>query len=850
MNGKKLKKRIAQLLVTAFVFVIAFSFAKDRALAVLGPDEAVRFSQFSSKNNIGVSTLFIGTYLIHMDALTDELYEKAVDSASQSSQMKIYYKSEVGDDLWYDVTDAESLSDIMNSANSVPESDLADLFVQYYVGSDGILIDTSNGAEVNPFDIPDPYDLSKLKELEPLWSQFSDSKTGQTVSEDQYLIDKNSEITGRKRVDRYTYQILSTFFAMDLRDAETDGYDADLKRLYEAYKSLKAEKKQEEAEIVYSLMANVDAARRSVVMNKLAMLDEHALGVLYDLASGSYYTSSGDFRNPYTAGDSNAQDPGYLKSLKESLMQVREHDSEQEVAFQTDPDLISAIGECLQNCQQSYYDTQSKALMDGSTVLGHAQYVFSRQVIDEVSTSGAGNALTYLRDVRNISSNMVRNSESEVYLLDHSLLNLAETQYETALTRGASAEYTREASRGASSAAAEKALDTQMDDLEAKRSELEFLIDAYRMRVSAADGLLYVKGCISWTEGLYASVPDDAFKSRAGSSIDGHANWLKKASTEIRTSEESLKSKMDQLYDKKAELQSKRDQALDDNDLATANLYDDKIAAVDLDIAAEAARTGQSADAELADRIASEALAELAKDPKADVSAAVTALKDLDADEALDKLEDKLEEVGNPSASDAGSGSSDPGKEEGTSSAAIRLSEEDIRSALAAEFGKPVETMGAEDLAMATALVSRLGRNGVAAARSLAADMASLMRSKDSKYLYDQYEDKNPEYINLKTIGLCTDYRYYYDTSKRSVTMSDGGNSIVFVSGSDQIQRGGQEEKLMYKTVSDGTLYLSEEDAGVLLRCYSEYVLNTEYAVCLTESMEGRVNEILGSILE
>ena len=101
------KKFIAYTLVAAMAFVLCFSCVSDRAVALINEEELVRFSSYASRNNIDEGTLFIGTYLIHMDALTDEIYQKAMDSASELDQMNIYYKSEIGEGLWYDVTDAE-----------------------------------------------------------------------------------------------------------------------------------------------------------------------------------------------------------------------------------------------------------------------------------------------------------------------------------------------------------------------------------------------------------------------------------------------------------------------------------------------------------------------------------------------------------------------------------------------------------------------------------------------------------------------------------------------------------------------------------------------------------------------
>ena len=701
-KSRKNRRRsiIGYILVAALTLVLCFSCVGDRALALLNEEELVRFSVYSARNNIEVSTLFIGTYLINIEALNDELYEKALNSASESDQMNMYYKSEVGEGLWYDVTEAESLKDIMNSALSVPESELADLFVQYYVGADGIMIDVLDGREVNPFDVPNPYDLSKLAELEPLWTQYTNSAQVSTVSQDDYLKAKNSETTGNKRVDVYTYQLLSAFFSMDLRDSTTDGYDKDLKRLYQAYKSLKRDGKNEEADIVYSLMASVDAARRSVVMNKLAMLDENALAALYDLSAGKYYTTKGNFKSPYDLGDISANEPRYLKTLKEALMDVngKKVKSDVDVVFQGDPNVLSAIGDSMEKCQESYYDLESKALADADSVLGHAQYAFSRQVIDEISSSGAGNSIAYLRDVRNITESIVKNSESEIYLLDRSLLNLAESRYAEAVAAGASADYSREQSRGASAAALENILNSEMDDLEARRTELEFLIDAYKMRAGAADSLLYVKGCIEWTTGLYQSVPGDDFKARANGSLDSHISWLSETQDQIRQSDESLKSELDKLYEKKEELQRKRDQELDNNNLAAAKKYDDMIAAVDRDILDAAARYGKSADSELANKILNEALEELAKDAKADVTNAVAALNGLQAYDALEKLYSRLDAAGNTSGSEyrTGANADERRSNQILSDALAKLEanpDADVTEEISALYG-----MGAEDI--------------------------------------------------------------------------------------------------------------------------------------------------------
>ncbi|MCR4786231.1 MAG: hypothetical protein K5847_06195 [Lachnospiraceae bacterium] len=862
-------KRIIQIAAVCAIVTGAVLFVRSRALALFNPDDAMRYSEFSSTHTIDNSTLFIGTYLINIGAMTDDLYDKAMNSASESNQTSIYYKSELADGAWFDVTDSETLTDIMNGAESVPESELADLYVQYYVGADGTVKNVKD-EDINPFDIPDPYKLSQLKELEPLWLQYTSSSEANDIDQAGYLNNKNSDNTGNKRTDVYNYQLLSTFFAMDLRDEETDGYDADLARLYEAYKSYKAAGQDEEADIIYNLMAKVDASRRAVVMDKLAVMDLNALDVLNDLANGRYYTVSGNFLDPDSASEKNdddgeedddfndiSEDPDYIVELKESVQHDFEKGDEDEDEWwnplqkdyekdldtasgngsphNADSALTDAIGDCIQNCNQSYNDYQAKALTDSDTVLGHAEYEYSVEVTEQASAGGAGGPIVMLRDVLNIKENVIKHADSEKNLLDTSLLDLAEGDYEEVLTAGEPTGYQTMLNSGAGSAAADTMLNDAMDEAEAKRSELEYLIDAYRQREEAAKALTYVNGCISWTNGLYDEVGEDDFKVKADGSIDSHIKWLTDLAEQIKKSDDSLKSKLDQLNDKKAELQGKRDAALDDNDLAGAKAYDKMIEAVDQDIAEEEKNTGKSSDDDLAKDIANDAKAKLADDPKADVSAATDALAGMGkADAAAEVAAKAGKGSGSGSGDDSGKGSKDD--------------ESDILSAIAGMFGKSIDELSADELAIVTAAVSRYGRSGNRTAVQLAAGWAELMRSKDSKYLYSQYEAKTPRYISLKTIGMCTPYRYYYDDSRKTATMTSGSKACIFKTGSDVLSRGGSAEQLKYSTVISRYPYISEDDATDLFDCHCEYVGSSSYGVCLTGAMEGKAKELLDAL--
>ena len=136
--------------------------------AVWNEDEAVHITPSEIEN----STLAIGTHLIHLSALTDELYEIASTSAEESGQGEVYYKSELADGTWFNITTASSLEDITTGGTPVLESEIAELFFTHHTKSDGVTYDLRTGEAVNPYDIVDPYDIETLDELLPLKNQY------------------------------------------------------------------------------------------------------------------------------------------------------------------------------------------------------------------------------------------------------------------------------------------------------------------------------------------------------------------------------------------------------------------------------------------------------------------------------------------------------------------------------------------------------------------------------------------------------------------------------------------------------------------------------------------------------
>ena len=445
-----MKKSLRTTLLIAFGIMALFTagvFVRDLVQGAFNESSAVTYSVYVKTNTIEDSTLFIGTYLIHKDALNDELYEKAQDSASQSGQSTIYYKSELDHGKWFDITNAESLNDIAGSGDPVGEDVLGPLFIEYVIGANGTMTNALTGAVVNPFDVPDPYDLKSLPELSAVWQQYASASEPITVSLEDYLKNHNSEARGTIESDTYLYNVLTQFFGMDLRNARTYELDRQVNSLYEAYKRLKAAGKDAEADAVHELIAKVDSARRTEIFYQLSEMDKNLLQQLFTYCSGSDY------------------DPNVILTSDEEEEEEEEEDKEPETdvrSFATDASLLEAIGTAIQECDASYSTHAANRLEDAESVLGHREYEYSMEVIN---SSASDASVENLIVIRNISSGLIVDRTKELRELNSYLIDAAQKAYARKLAMGESAEYKASVKNNESAAAAKKA------QLEAKAQE-------------------------------------------------------------------------------------------------------------------------------------------------------------------------------------------------------------------------------------------------------------------------------------------------------------------------------------------------------------------------------------------
>ena len=249
MEGKWIR-RWKILASAGFLTASAGLLPSTESLAVFDESLAVHIKT----DDIEDSVLVIGTHLIYLGALTDQLYETAVTSAGDSAQGNIYYKSEFSDHRWYLLDGSGALSDIKKDEKAVDKSVIESLYMTHYTKADGITYDLRTGNAVNAFDITDPYDFLEIPELRPLADQYSNLlKSGESGG----IID-----------------LLKEFFETETDEEEVKERNKTVEMLYHSYIRLLSGggdlKDQKEA--LYSVMEKADDERRGKVLERARSL--------------------------------------------------------------------------------------------------------------------------------------------------------------------------------------------------------------------------------------------------------------------------------------------------------------------------------------------------------------------------------------------------------------------------------------------------------------------------------------------------------------------------------------------------------------------------------------------------
>lgn len=494
---------------------------------------------------IETSTLAIGTHLIHLSALTDAIYTIASDSAGESGQNRIYYKSELGEGAWFDITTATSLADITTAGTPVTDETIEALFFTHHTKSDKITYDLRTGQAVNIFDIQDPYDLENLEELSPLKMQYDQIRE---------LSGENDET---KRID----QIWSTPVKGDEAPEAIRKQEDSLAALQRYLNVLTAnEADANEIDKVSYVMEMVDAARRYEIFTVVEPVLEEYLDELG--AAGT----------------------------KDVLTNL---DGDTEEVSAVSPELVSAAAESLGNVQSALITHEGKMLSEGPTVISSAEYGFCLELISHAEADDHASCdadVQNLLHLDNIQNDIISDRPQELAMLEDQLIPAGTSEYLSALGQGESAEYRAEVAKNSAQAVLNGLIKTNEGEVSTRQRELEFLITAECNRLGSQAALDFIDERLQLTTETFSTgIPDDAFADGARSSVNAHIEFL----TQLRRQTELALggNQMDKLTAQKEDLQTELMQALDNNDLAGAKELEQQISAVEESIRAIEAET-------------------------------------------------------------------------------------------------------------------------------------------------------------------------------------------------------------------------------------------------------------------
>lgn len=588
---KKQKQRAGAI---AVILAALLLMEKTPLLAVESDrDNSIRSVRVADAQ-IAVSTLVIGSYLIDLNGLSDHIYEIAMESASEFSQNRMYYKSELAAGQWFEVTDASSIRDITSAGTPVSAAEIEALEFTHRVAANGTVTDLRVQAAVNEFDIPDPYDLMEMEELKPVKMryQYLQSKETKTDSDEKYL------------------QMMEIFYGLSIEDDTTRNCDASLDALNSYKLDVTARKKPASwPEAVTMVMEGEDARRRVQSLNTLDLYldellkkaggqDQEGLSpeereAFYDMLRAQ------GFSEDEISGSDDDESGGKDESWYEKWSVMNE--SYQKLLagagtyrsvtldenFQVDTDTIAAIGEAKSNVKTSIGKYTGKLLAEGTTASTQAIFRYSKELIDRAKARdmpASDEATAALVNLLNILRSVIEDLDGERGTLESGLTQQAFAVWQGILSGGVGEDYRQAAAEGAGQPALTAFLAKRETDADSARLEYQTMLTELWKRMSNSLAQIDAGERIDSIEELEALPPEDAARRNLLQTVDRHREWLRKSLAQL-IADAGDSSALDGLINQQEALEQQRLDALDKNDLAGARKLSAKMEAGQNDIA-------------------------------------------------------------------------------------------------------------------------------------------------------------------------------------------------------------------------------------------------------------------------
>ena len=551
MKRKKAAKVIATLVCVAMIGGIAANRTDVIAALESSKDSGTR-SVHVSDSSIENSTLVIGSHLIHINGMTDKLYELAQGSANEFNQSKIYYKSELADGKWFEITSASSIADITSSGTPVSKSVIEALDFTHLTNSQGVTTDLRTGNTVSAYNIEDPYDLRVMEELEPIKVQY------------QIL----QGIKDPSDSDKEYMTMITDFFATNI-SSSGNMQDVAINGL-ETYKGSVIARKMPATWVsaVDTVIEQTDAQRR---VDSLTLLSE-ALDTLLSKASNQELSE---------------------EQKKAQEEKNSDSDSESESSSSTDlivnSDVVAAIGDAKKNVEDGIAEYSAKLLEEGTTTASKMRYQYSKELENcgmAYNNIGCDIATEKLVDLDNILNGNVADLESELNLLQSELVGEAYKAYMAKLSEGAGSDYRQAVSEGAAQAVKAKYLTDQKTATNAARLEYQAMLEEQFKRMTSTATESYLLQLLDAVPGIKATVPSDEAKSYQLETVEEYRAWLRKELAAV-VQNDADSSTLGRLQSEKEELEKARQDALDRNDLTEEKRLTAQMEAKQTDINAE-----------------------------------------------------------------------------------------------------------------------------------------------------------------------------------------------------------------------------------------------------------------------
>lgn len=521
MKRKHRRKTAAAVLLAA---VLVLCFGKNVSMALFDRSRAVQLDLSAIED----STLLIGTHLIYLHSLNDQIYEIAMQSASDSGQDRIYYKSELAGGMWMDITDAGSISDISAGGSVAGADEINSLYLTHHTRSDGITYDLRTQGPVCIFDITSVYELESLPELEALKLQY----------------DMLRESGSNSDSDKRSIRLVRDFFATDVHTDVTQQYDMQIQALQDYYNELAANNADSRyLETILEVMEKVSNARKVLV-----------------------FTIAGEA----------------LDRLQDRVADAEEDDAEINDA------LLTAIGDSQYALGESMAEAEGNLLSPQDGAVSEKEYTLSTAMISNAEGGnfyGCDEQNLLLQYLDNINDGRIVDGAEELKLLEE-LIGSADARYETELSAGTTTEYELLVSRNVSHAARENRMKEDIAGAGAARAELEFLIQGAVDRRESIPDMSgqptqdYILQRIQDAAKFKAAVRTDNYAASYQASVSEYVQWLNSLLASVKQSGGSREEE-DSLYEQKESLREQKLAALDSLDLDTAKRIDAMIAAVD-----------------------------------------------------------------------------------------------------------------------------------------------------------------------------------------------------------------------------------------------------------------------------